>query len=152
MNDESAIMIEQSFSAGDLKWSFSPLAEFDAHSLEWDAVNQQAGGLPFMQSLFIRPLLRHNRLSDGLIAVGHLRGKPTAAALLVKAGIGRMATLQPSQLPLGAYGSSNPPCRVRRLLDSQSPRHDRCRALAASVRPLGQSRLNIVCIPARAQA
>lgn len=86
-----------------IRWSLFPIGDYEQHARSWDVVNAAAGGLPFLESRFLGPLIRHSGSSDGLLALGKSDDLPVAAALLQRAGFGRLATFQPSQLPLGAW-------------------------------------------------
>lgn len=86
-----------------VKWSVLPSGSYETCAKTWDALNVQAGALPFLDSKFLVPLMRHTPLQGGLLALGETGGVAIAAALLEPAGFGRMTTYQPSQLPLGAW-------------------------------------------------
>lgn len=80
------------------------LSAFESLAATWDAVNAQASALPFLESKFLKPLLAHADIREGYVALGHNAARePVAAALLERKGSVHMETLQPSQLPLGAW-------------------------------------------------
>lgn len=86
-----------------LRWTLRPLASLSENAAAWDEINSRAGGLPFLESRFLLPLLRHGDLQNGWLGLAHDGAEPVAAALLQRAGAGRLCTVQPSQLPLGAW-------------------------------------------------
>ncbi len=86
-----------------MQWKIHPISEWSNLASAWDAVNAAAGGLPFLESAFIGPLLREFSLGRELIAIAHRGHQPVGAALLQRAAAGRVSTFQPSQLPLGPW-------------------------------------------------
>ena len=78
-------------------------SEFAALAPQWDTLNAKNGGVPFLQSAFVRPALEI--LGDGTeqLAVYGPREQPLAMALVVRDGIGQFRTFQPSQMPMGAF-------------------------------------------------
>ncbi len=108
-----------------LRWSFHPPAQWPALCGEWDALNATAGALPFLESAFLTPLLAE--FGDSRLTLAFARragsGRPVAAALLQRAGAGRVATFQPSQLPLGAWlvGPGEDAVALARSLMAQLP-------------------------------
>ncbi len=86
-----------------IRWHFHRAAEWPALAAQWDALNAVAGQLPFLESAFLTPLLAEFGRGDETIALGRCDGVTVAGALLVRAGPARVATFQPSQLPLGPW-------------------------------------------------
>lgn len=86
-----------------LDWTFRPAnTAFATHAARWDRLQAAAANLPFLESAFIIPLLRHLG-GQPVLALGHCGQQLMAAALLQQNGSGRWTTYQPSQLPLGAW-------------------------------------------------
>lgn len=84
-------------------WSFHPASALDELAGAWDATNAAAGGVPFLDTAFLLPLVRHFAGSPLQLALCGAASAPVAAALLQRDGTGRWSTFQPSQLPLGAW-------------------------------------------------
>lgn len=86
-----------------ITWSRAPASQLPSVATEWDALNQAAGDIPFLQSRFLLPLLQE--FGDGRQELALCRRGSTliGAVLLQPQGAGRWATFQPSQLPLGAW-------------------------------------------------
>ena len=87
----------------DLRWQFHPLGDWPQRSADWDALNAGAGGLPFLESAFLTPLLAEFGDAGDTIAFARRGSRPVAAALLRRSGRAQWATVQPSQLPLGPW-------------------------------------------------
>ena len=86
-----------------IAWTLHPAAELDRHASRWNALNAEAGGLPFLDTKFLIPLLACFGSGQERIAFA-MRGAACVAATIVEPiGTGRWQTLQPSQLPLGAW-------------------------------------------------
>lgn len=84
-----------------INWSLQGANRFaDAASL-WDGLNARCANLPFLDSGFIGPLLEVFGDGNELLAIGSEGGRPVAAAIVARAGLGRWALFQPSQMPLG---------------------------------------------------
>lgn len=86
-----------------LRWTVSHGLAGPERIQAWDAVNRQAGALPFLESRFLLPLLDSFGSADVRSAIAWRGEVPVAAALLRGDGLGRVATWQPSQLPLGPW-------------------------------------------------
>jgi CelD/BcsL family acetyltransferase involved in cellulose biosynthesis len=86
-----------------VRWQFSPLAELHGKAALWDALNDSAGGLPFLSSHFLLPLATEFADGSETLALGLEGGTVVAGALLRREGMGRYTTFQPSQLPLGPW-------------------------------------------------
>ncbi len=84
-------------------WSFLPASELAAHADTWNQLNRAAGDLPFLDTAFLLPLLRHFGRGGELLALARSGGDVVAGALLQRDGMGRVRTFQPSQLPLGPW-------------------------------------------------
>ncbi|WP_341676361.1 GNAT family N-acetyltransferase [Niveibacterium sp. SC-1] len=86
-----------------LHWTLLPAAALAEHASRWDALNREAGNLPFLESDFLIPLLAVFGTGRERLALAQEGGTLVAAALVAPAGMGRWQTFQPSQLPLGAW-------------------------------------------------
>lgn len=92
-----------------MTWTIYPLPDADAfapHAAAWDALQARVAGLPFLESGFLRPLLRAFGTGAERLALRGDPRAPDAAAIVVKGGSGQWTTFQPSQLPLGAWLSA----------------------------------------------
>jgi hypothetical protein len=88
---------------GSVSWTLQSASTLSQHAHDWDAVNSAAGRVPFLDSGFILPLLREFSGLKVTLALCYRRSNEiVAVALVQRVGRGRMATYQPSQLPLGA--------------------------------------------------
>lgn len=86
-----------------MTWTLQPIASFENFAPQWDLLQARVAGLPFLESGFLLPLLASFGNGQELLAVESDGAQVTAAAILVKGGLGRWSTFQPSQLPLGAF-------------------------------------------------
>ncbi|HSV61652.1 MAG TPA: GNAT family N-acetyltransferase, partial [Variovorax sp.] len=84
-------------------WSFLPASALEQQAAAWDATNAAASGVPFLETAFLLPLMRHFANGSLHLAWCGPATAPVAAALLQRDGAGRWSTFQPSQLPLGAW-------------------------------------------------
>ena len=91
-----------------MSWKIYPIDCFSALANDWDGLQARAGGVPFLESRFILPLLKEFGDGRELIAVFQAGPEITAAMILVRGRLGMWRTFQPSQLPLGAclFGSA----------------------------------------------
>lgn len=86
-----------------MTWQILPCSRFADHATAWDALQRSTADTPFLESLFIEPLLREFGSGKELLAL-HRQGDDLTAATLVRpAGRGMWETFQPSQLPLGPW-------------------------------------------------
>lgn len=86
-----------------MKWTLHTVERFDDFAAAWDRINDAAGGLPFLRSVFIRNLLRHFRSGGERLAVLGAPGRERALCIVASKRPGVWETYQPSQLPLGAW-------------------------------------------------
>jgi len=86
-----------------MSWKFVPATEFSSVARSWDALNDDAGGIPFLGSAFLQAALDHFGEGDELVALRDGDGQTTSALILQRKGIGKWHTFQPSQLPLGPF-------------------------------------------------
>jgi CelD/BcsL family acetyltransferase involved in cellulose biosynthesis len=105
-----------------MNWTIHPVAALERLAPTWNALNEAAGGLPFLHTRFVAPLCGEFGDSDLKIALCEDAEGPLAIAILTSIGWGRWATFQPSQTPLGAW--------------LMRPGQDLGRALAGLVRAL----------------
>jgi CelD/BcsL family acetyltransferase involved in cellulose biosynthesis len=86
-----------------IQWTRAPASALRQATQAWDALSAEAGDVPFLQSRFLLPLLEEFGDGQQELALCHQGKRLVAAALLQPQGLGRWATFQPSQLPLGAW-------------------------------------------------
>ena len=86
-----------------MTWRTHPASDFSSLAREWDALNQAAGGIPFLSSPFIQSALVHFGAGDELIALRKVDGKLVCAVILGRIGFSVWRSFQPSQLPLGPF-------------------------------------------------
>lgn len=85
-----------------LSWRCEPISDLGAHAADWNRLAALQPTAPFLHLDFIEPALSCFGSGGERLAVGRGAGGRTAAlAILGPAGIGRMNTFQPSQLPVG---------------------------------------------------
>lgn len=84
-----------------INWSLQNANEFAQAAAVWDELNSRCANLPFLDSRFIGPLLDVFGSGKELLAIGRENGRPVAAAIVTRAGMGRWTFFQPSQMPLG---------------------------------------------------
>lgn len=85
----------------DLVWTLLPSDRFPEIAPQWDALNVRTCNLPFLESLFLAPLLRVFGEGNEHVALCHRGDMLVAAMIVCRVGAGRWQTFQPSQLPLG---------------------------------------------------
>ncbi|MEC5397278.1 GNAT family N-acetyltransferase [Uliginosibacterium sp. H1] len=86
-----------------IRWEFHAASAFPTLAGRWDALNQRAGNLPFQDSRFIGPLLKHFGDGKQLIALATDGADTVAGGILQPGGLGRWTSFQPSQMPLGPW-------------------------------------------------
>lgn len=86
-----------------MTWTLHPATGFASLAREWDALNETAGGIPFLASTVIQSALTHFGTGEEQIAVLEDRGRMTCAAILKRTGVAAWQSFQPSQLPLGSF-------------------------------------------------
>lgn len=86
-----------------MTWQLHPATGFASLARDWDALNETAGGIPFLASTVINSALTHLGAGDEQIAVREDGGRMTCAAILKRHAVGAWQLFQPSQLPLGAF-------------------------------------------------
>ncbi len=87
-----------------MTWTLYPISEFDRFTQQWDALNQQTGNHPLLDSDFVVPLVAHfaNPSNDKLAIYGDI-ANPEVITLLIKKKFGTWETFQPSQAPIGLW-------------------------------------------------
>ena len=86
-----------------MTWQIFPIARFSELAEQWDGLQRQCSDLPFLESLFLVPLLKEFSSGRELLAVD-IRGDAWyCATILAPTRRGAWETFQPSQLPLGAW-------------------------------------------------
>ena len=86
-----------------MKWTLFPITQFQQLASTWNALNDDAGGLPFLHSRFILPLCDAFGTGNLSIALCESTQGPLAMGLLCRSGPMYWETFQPSQLPVGAW-------------------------------------------------
>ena len=89
-----------------MTWQLHPGSSFTEHASAWDALQRRCTDTPFLESLFLQPLLKEFGTGQELIALHRLGSELTAATLVHPRGLGMWETFQPSQLPLGPFVAS----------------------------------------------
>lgn len=89
--------------AGAMKWRFHPAAGFDALAPHWAALHAAGPAAPMLAPAFVAALLAEYAHPEVLLALCEDADGPCAAAILTPLGVGRWATLQPAQAPLGLW-------------------------------------------------
>jgi CelD/BcsL family acetyltransferase involved in cellulose biosynthesis len=86
-----------------MTWQIFPLSRFTELAPQWDALQRECSDLPFLESLFLTPLLTEFSSGREVLAVDVRGGAWHCAAILTPNRRGAWETFQPSQLPLGAW-------------------------------------------------
>lgn len=86
-----------------MTWALSSCGRFAEHAAGWDALQCATTNTPFLESLFLRPLLEEFGSGREVLAVHRSDGEIDAATILHPVGRGMWETFQPSQLPLGPW-------------------------------------------------
>src|SRR5262245_28605267 len=86
-----------------MRWRVHPIGEFDRRSSDWNALNADAGDLPFLRSEFLLPALDEFGSGTELLVTFGENNQYAAMGVLKRLRPGMWETFQPSQLPLGAF-------------------------------------------------
>lgn len=86
-----------------IRWECHAASTFPQLAQRWDALNLEAGSLPFLDSRFLAPLLKHFGNGTQQLVIATQDGKDLAACIVEPCGLGRWHSFQPSQLPLGPW-------------------------------------------------
>ena len=84
-------------------WTVAQPADIQAVAAEWDDLVTRIGGPPFMGASFLLCAIEAFGCERGRLVLGRCNGKLVVGGLVVRCGLGRWVTWQPSQLPLGAW-------------------------------------------------
>lgn len=88
-----------------MNWTLAPIAQLEGLARHWDALALRLGGLPFLESHFLLPLLREFGRGDEWLAFATEGSGPDApwcaALILQRSGRLGWSSFQPSQLPTG---------------------------------------------------
>jgi len=87
----------------EVKWSILPIKKYPDHAARWDALVCARPGTPFLESIFLKPLLNVFGSGDECLCLLEDGGHLHAAAIMQRDGKAGWQTFQPSQLPLGAW-------------------------------------------------
>src|SRR5262245_57700702 len=83
-----------------MRCEIAPIARFGQMASDWDHLASRYRGAPFMQSLFVRELIRHFASAQARIISLRDDAGPCAIGIFERRR-GMWQTLQPSQAPLG---------------------------------------------------
>lgn len=86
-----------------MRWRIHPVASLLSNGSAWDALNDEAGGLPFLRVDFLLPALTEFGNGQECLAIGEEEGTPLTMGIFRRVRHGFWETFQPSQLPLGAF-------------------------------------------------
>ena len=86
-----------------MTWATFPIECFSAHADRWDALQRANVGIPFLESVFLQPLLAEFGTGAELLAMESDGSTLRAACILGKTRNGFWQTFLPSQLPLGPW-------------------------------------------------
>lgn len=104
-----------------MTWQLLPSTRYADHAAAWDALQRRTTDTPFLESLFIAPLLQEFGSGKELLALHSRDGVLDAATIVHPTGRGVWETFQPSQLPLGPWVASvqdDLPQRLRSLMQA----------------------------------
>jgi CelD/BcsL family acetyltransferase involved in cellulose biosynthesis len=86
-----------------MRWRIDPIAKLLPVAATWDALNAEAGDLPFLRADFLLPALAEFATGTEVLATLEDAGAALAMGIFRRARRGFWETFQPSQLPLGAF-------------------------------------------------
>ncbi|MCX9156862.1 GNAT family N-acetyltransferase [Niveibacterium sp. 24ML] len=86
-----------------ITWEIRPGSALEAAAQEWDTLCADIGAMPFLETRFLLPLLKHFGSGKEQLCLARDKGVLIAAALLAPTAWARWETFQPSQLPLGPW-------------------------------------------------
>lgn len=89
--------------AGAMKWRLLPATRFDAITADWAALHRTGPAAPMLAPAFVDALLAEFVAGGELLALCEDRDGPCAAAVVAPQGLGRWASFQPAQAPLGLW-------------------------------------------------
>lgn len=87
-----------------ITWTITDAAQLASPTTarQWDALNAECQNLPFLETLFLLPLLKEFGTAEYCLCLGRNTDCLVAAVVVTRNGLGRWISAQPSQLPLGA--------------------------------------------------
>jgi len=88
-----------------MRWQIHPVTDLLSQASVWDALNLEAGDLPFLRTDFLLPALDEFGTGREYLAVADEDGIRVAMGIVRRVRQGFWETFQPSQLPLGAFVS-----------------------------------------------
>ncbi len=86
-----------------MKWRLLPAARFDAIGAHWAALHRAGPAAPMLAPAFVAALLTEFGGGGELLALCEDGDGPCASAVLAPRGLGRWASFQPAQAPLGLW-------------------------------------------------
>jgi len=86
-----------------MSWKVYPISEFKNHQDCWQRLNQEGTGSPLLEPAFISPMLHAYSSGKEILVRFESNNTLLAMAILSSDGLGRWATFQTSQAPLGAW-------------------------------------------------
>jgi CelD/BcsL family acetyltransferase involved in cellulose biosynthesis len=86
-----------------MTWTLWPCTTFAEHAAAWDALQRATTRTPFLESLFLQPLIEEFGSGREVLAMHRSDGDIDAATIVRPVGLGMWETFQPSQLPLGPW-------------------------------------------------
>ncbi|CAH0217986.1 hypothetical protein SRABI118_02151 [Massilia sp. Bi118] len=86
-----------------MTWTLVPAARFAAFADRWRRLHADSAASILLDADFVAPLITEFAPADALLACCEQAGQIVAMAIVVPAGRGSWATLQPSQAPLGLW-------------------------------------------------
>ena len=86
-----------------MTWQILPCSKFTEHAAAWDTLQRTTTNAPFLESLFIEPLLEEFGTGKELLALHTRNGELDVATIVAPRGRGMWETFQPAQLPLGPW-------------------------------------------------
>ena len=103
-----------------MNWTLHPIAQLEEFAPAWNALNEAAGGLPFLHTRFMLPLCEI--FGDASLRIARCEGPegPLAMGIFTRSGPLQWDTFQPSQIPLGAW-VMRPDQDFERLLSALAP-------------------------------
>lgn len=86
-----------------MKWTIHSCVEFNQLSHHWQQLNQTGQNQPILTADFVSICLDNFATGNEIIAVCQDKTGPHAMGVFHRTGLGRYATFQPSQAPLGLF-------------------------------------------------
>lgn len=86
-----------------MSWTVVPASQFDDHLPRWQALHATTGGSPLLAADFLAAALDTLGSGEELLAWYEEAGLTRVMTVVAPAGLGRWATFQPSQAPVGFW-------------------------------------------------